>query len=245
MSDVLTLTLVRVRVAGPTTCILEADLDDAPFHFRAGQAVVMGVHGHAVRQPYSIACAPADVQRTHRLEFLVGVDAREGAHFARLPPGVKLDVEGPCGSFVLPDVLEARPLLFVGGGTGIAPLRSMIREALARQHPAPITLLYSARRPAEFSYLDEFRRLMRHGRLRLVLTVTRPAGPRWRGERGRITRALIERVVQPARSSSSKAEGRDVEAFLCGSPTFVSDLAQLVRQIGVPTTRIHIERWHD
>ncbi|MGH9161694.1 MAG: ferredoxin--NADP reductase [Vicinamibacteraceae bacterium] len=242
MSDVLTLTLRGVRVATPTTRILEADLGDAPFHFRAGQAVVIGLHGHPVRQPYSIACAPADVRRTRRLEFLLAVNGsgREGTPLAGLRPGAKLDVEGPSGSFVLPDALNARPLLFIGGGTGIAPLRSMIREALARQHSAPVTLIYSARRTTEFSYLDEFRRLVRQGRLQLLLTASRLAGPRWRGERGRITRTLLEQGV-PYRDLG----GRDVEAFLCGPPTFVSDLAQIVSQLGVRAARIHTERWHD
>jgi ferredoxin-NADP reductase len=242
VSDVLTLTLGRVRVATPTTRLLEADLGDTPFHFRAGQAVVMGLHGHAVRQPYSIACAPADVRRTGRLEFLVAVNGsgREVTSLAHLRPGTKLDVEGPSGSFVLPDALNRRPLLFIGGGTGIAPLRSMIREALARQHPAPVTLIYSARRTTEFSFLEEFRRLVRQGRLRLLLTATRLAGPRWRGQRGRITRTLLEHRVQHPESG-----GRDVEAFLCGPPTFVSDLAQIVGQLGVPAARIHTERWHD
>lgn len=242
MSDVLTLTLRRIRVATSATRILEADLGNTPFHFRAGQAVVMGLHGDPVRQPYSIACAPADVRRTRRLEFLVAVNGsgREGTPLAGLRPGAKLDVEGPSGSFVLPDALDARPLLFIGGGTGIAPLRSMIREALARHHPAPVTLIYSARRTAEFSYLDELRRLVRQGRLQLLLTVTRLAGPRWRGERGRITRTLLEHRVQHLGASA-----RDLEAFLCGSPTFVSDLARLVSQIGIPVARIHTERWHD
>lgn len=242
MSDVLTLTLRRVRVATPTTRILEADLGNTPFHFRAGQAVVLGLHGHPVREPYSIACAPADVRRTRRLEFLVAVNGagRQSTPLARLQPGAKLDVEGPSGSFVLPDALNARPLLFIGGGTGIAPLRSMIREALARHHPAPVTLIYSARRTTEFSYLEELRRLVRQGRLRLLLTATRIAGPRWRGERGRITRTLLEHRVPHPESGRP-----DVEAFLCGPPAFVSDLAQVIGQLGVPGARIHTERWHD
>ena len=58
-----------------------------------------------------------------------------------------------------------RPLLFIAGGTGIAPLRSMIRHALRdRACRAALELLYSARTPQDFAYLGELRALWRGGR---------------------------------------------------------------------------------
>jgi ferredoxin-NADP reductase len=235
MPDVLTLTLARVKRETPHACRLVLDLGDAPFRFRAGQAAILGAHGQPRRFPYSIACAPAEVNASRSLEFLVGVDAagRAGPHLAPLTPGRRIDVEGPVGAFALPASLDDAPLLFIGGGTGIAPLRSMLREVLHRRHRRTITLVQSARTPADFPYLSEFRALAKRGRLRLMLVATRAAGPRWSGARGRIDRSRLEGLARQP----------DVIAFLCGPPMFASDLAQLLAQAGLPSSRIHTERW--
>ena len=56
------------------------------------------------------------------------------------------------GNFVLPQQADERQFLFVAGGTGIAPLRSMIRQALATRLPGRLHLLFSARTPFDFAY---------------------------------------------------------------------------------------------
>ena len=104
---------------------------------RAGQAAALASGRAASATPYSIASAPAETARHGALEFLVKVDGsnRFGAVVEGLEPGTPLRVDGPAGNFTLPDLSGGAPLLFVAGGTGIAPLRSMIREALeARRH---------------------------------------------------------------------------------------------------------------
>ena len=69
-----------------------------------------------------------------------------------------MDVDGPIGTFTLPQVPPDGWLLFVAGGTGIAPLRSMLDHCCGGTTGPRISLLYSARRADEFAFVDELQR---------------------------------------------------------------------------------------
>jgi ferredoxin-NADP reductase len=232
--DVLTRPVRALVTATPTTRILRLDLQDAPFAFRAGQAALVGSHGQPHRRPYSMTSCPEDAQHHHRLEFLLKVDASgdPGFHLAGLRVGMKVDLEGPFGSFTLPDSTDANGFLFVAGGTGIAPLRAMVRHLIACGETRPISVLYSARTPDEFAYGFELRRLARTGRIKLLLTVTGDAST-WSGERGRIG---LEQLAATLPS-------RDSLAFVCGPPSLVDDVPPLLLKLGTAATRIRIEEW--
>jgi len=218
-----------VRVASntratPTTRRLLIDLGGRPFDFSAGQWVKLGADAGAAR-PYSIASAPAEAARAGRLEFLIRVDG-SGADLALARRGTRLHLDGPHGRFCLPSALEGH-LLFVGGGTGIAPLRAMLLDALGSPARPRCSLLYSARTSREFTYLSEFRALTRAGRLELVLAVTRDLDARWKGVAGRIGRLHLESVVR----------GRDTTALVCGPDTFVGDVRTALEELGVRRIR--------
>jgi ferredoxin-NADP reductase len=238
VADVLTRPVRALIASTPATRILRLDLGDAPFTFRAGQAALVGMHGQSLRRPYSIASCPEDATRRHRLEFLLKVDASgdAGPHLAGfqvgMHDGMHVDLEGPFGSFTLPDTTDAAGFLFVAGGTGIAPLRSMVRHLIACGERRPIAVLYSARRPDEFAYGPELRRLARRGKLKLLMTVTGEASE-WSGERGRIGIAQLAAAL-PA---------RDALAFICGPPSLVEDVPPLLLKLGAAAARIRIEEW--
>lgn len=199
-----------------------------------GQAVWLGAHGQDQRKPYSIASAPEDVVRDGRLELLVGVDpsGEPGPHLA-LDVGALVDIDGPAGRFVFPDAPEEPRFLFIAGGTGIAPLRSMLRHATEVPHHT-IGLMYSARLPEEFAYAEEFRAMAERGSLELRMTVTRDPGPdNWAGTRGRITRADLEPLVH---------DGRTL-CFVCGPPALVDEMPWLLQSLGVPRERVRTEEW--
>src|SRR5262249_27439742 len=160
--------------------------DGQAFDYAAGQAVVIGAHGGEKRRPYSIAASPEDARRDNCLELLVGVDAegRPGTHLT-LEPGAAIDVDGPVGTLTLPPQPSARNSVFIAGGTGIAPLRAMMRHALLGPSPVRhVGLLYSARTPEEFAYEDEFRALASSGILELRQRITRDTERDWSGARG-------------------------------------------------------------
>ena len=164
---------------------MRLSLGDAAFSYTAGQAALLSSEGTAERVPYSIASSPEESARFGYLEFLLKLDAnRWGAHLRTLRSGSRLAVEGPFGTFVFPPDPVERQFLFVAGGTGIAPLRSMIGHALQARVKGRLHLLYSARTPADFAYLAEMRRYAASGQLELAVNATREVPKRWRERRG-------------------------------------------------------------
>jgi ferredoxin-NADP reductase len=233
-ADILTLPVRDVLPATPRTRLLRLALRDRVFAYRAGQAVLLGLQGQADRKPYSIASAPEETARSGVLEFLVQIPGPESvSRLARLREGSMVDVEGPLGAFVFPDDPPVHRFLFVAGGTGIAPLRAMIRHALLTREGARISLLYSARSREEFAYQAELRGLASEGRLQLHETVTREAGEDWTGERGRITRAHLEPLLADPGTL----------CFLCGPPGLTTRAAALLDEMGVASTEIRTESW--
>ena len=235
MSRVVTLPLVHVEQATPRSLLLSLDLHDTPFDFAPGQAVIVGAHEQKARRPYSIASSPQLAADTRMLELLVGLDdeGSAGAHFPALAPGTLFDVEGPFGTFTFPDAITHRRLLFVAGGTGIAPLRAMLDHAV-RAYPAErMSLLYSARRADEFAFMPELRAHEAAGRLELHPTVTREDGE-WAGGRGRIGRTHFEAVLH---------DRLDTLCFICGPGPLVSEAVTTLAELGVPRAAIRTEEW--
>jgi ferredoxin-NADP reductase len=226
-------TVVSVRRATPATRIVRIR-PHQPFRYRAGQVAELGPAGSGTLTPYSIASAPDDTARTGLVEFLVKLDAhgRWGDGFPLMRHGEAVRLRGPHGRFVFPDRPAERDFLFIGGGTGIAPLRGMIRHARGHIDGA-LRLLYSARTPLDFAYRQELCGMARRREIELVLTATRDVTDLWRGARGRITRAhLSTLVVSPA-----------TLCFVCGPAAMVDEVPRLLRDLGIERSRIRLEEW--
>ena len=181
-----------------------------------------------------MADAPENAQRDDCLELLVGIDddGQAGPHLT-LAAGELVDLEGPVGRFTFPPQPEERRFLFIAGGTGISPLRAMLRHALNVPH-GEIGLLYSARTPDEFAYEQELRALADRKRIELELRVTRDVAPGvWAGTRGRLGRADLAPLVH----------GRETLCFVCGPPALVEDIPKALEDLGVQKHRIRKEEW--
>jgi len=224
-----------VRWATASSSTVRVDLDGAPFHYRAGQVAALGPADSAEQIPYSIASAPEDTERDGSIEFLLKTDSagRWGNHFEPIRRGSLLTVRGPSGSFTFPDAPREHRFLFIAGGTGIAPLRSMIRHAVLSQRPGRIRLLYSARTPHDFAYLPELRGMARREEIGLSLTATREMTPRWRGARGRIVAAQLSPLVEDPATL----------CFVCGPASMVAEVPLILRGLGIDRTRILLEDW--
>ena len=230
---VLTLPIREVLPATPRARIVRLDLGGRRFDYAAGQAVQIGTHGGDARKPYSLAAAPEDAARDGWLELLVSVegDGQPGGHL-KLEAGAVVDVDGPLGTFVFPSDPAEQRFVFIAGGTGIAPLRAMLRHALAIPH-RDVGLFYSARTPSEFAFEDEFRALASEGRIELRQTVTRASDEDWAGARGRFGRTeLRELIHDPA-----------TLCFVCGPPALVEQMKALLGELGVPRPRVRVEEW--
>jgi ferredoxin-NADP reductase len=193
-------------------------------------------HGHDERRAYSIACSPERAAETGRIELLVALEpgSDPGSHLAEMQAGGLVDVEGPLGQFTFPDDPRQHRVLFVAGGTGIAPLRAMLDHALRRDHGPLISVLYSARRSDEFAFIDELRGHARRGRIELHQTVTRDESAAWEGGRGRIGRAHFQSVLHEPASTL---------CFVCGPPMLVTESVATLSALGVPEALIRTEQW--
>lgn len=114
-----------------------------PLHFRAGQYVdVMLSEGR--RRSFSIASAPSDGPLIELHVRRASSSGFTGQLFDSMRSGTLLRIEGPLGHFCFRHE-SPRPALMIGGGTGYAPLRSMLRQLLATGDRRPITLYWGGR----------------------------------------------------------------------------------------------------
>jgi NAD(P)H-flavin reductase len=236
-SPVLRLPIRESIAATPRANIIRLDLQRQPFSYRAGQAAYLHPEGIDKRRPYSIASAPEQTSERGILEFLVQIDATGASGIARtaIEPGTLVKVDGPLGSFQFPGHPRERRFLFIAGGTGIAPLRSMLWHALLAERDAQIGLIYSVRSPDEFAYLDEFDRLAADRRIAFHHTVTRSASEGWTGRQGRIDASYLKPLVTSG----------ETLCFVCGPPALLGDIPPFLQQLGVRKDQILVEQWGD
>jgi NAD(P)H-flavin reductase len=229
----LVLRICNIRTATPSTRIIRVDLNGASFPYLPGQAAAIGLTDSGVKVPYSIASSPDESERGGYLEFLTKLEPGGvwRGHLRNLKRGSLVTVDGPRGSFTFPPKPAEQAFLFVAGGTGIAPLRSMIWQAARTRQRGRLSLLYSAKTPDDFAYLPDLRRLVRRGRLDLALTATGEVPPRWRGERGRITPQRLAPLIRTP----------ETLCFVCGPVAMVDDVPRMLEELGVAKELIKIE----
>lgn len=135
-------------------------LDD-DIAFNPGQYVQVRIPGHAVTRSWSIATPPAcsntielNIRRTP------GGLATEGWVFADLAEGDPIALTGPYGRFFLREH-RTEPAILIGGGTGLAPLKSMVRHVLETSGPHRLHLYHGARTQADLYDVDYFTELER------------------------------------------------------------------------------------
>ena len=170
------------------------------------------------------------------LEFHVRVLAggRTSTHVAeQLTAGDAVRVSGPLGNSYLRDKHRG-PMLCVAGGTGLAPILSIVRGAVAKGMPNPIHLYVGARSAREVYGLDELADLQRsHPALNLQVVVT-SGSARESQRRGLVTEAIAKDL----------GDLRGWAAYLCGSPPMVEAAALLARQKGVDALRIYTQAFY-
>lgn len=210
------------------------EVPGAPFSFRAGQwlnLLVETAQGPEKRA-YSIASGPA----VRPIELAV-THVPTGAVSPPLqvfPEGTELACDGPYGFFTRDGAAAAAPALFVGTGTGLSPLRSMLTEILADPAHPPVTLLFGVRTQADILWREELEAwAARDPGFRLEVTLSRP-DPGWTGRIGYVQ----THVVPLARA----LDGAHV--FICGlSPMVTAVRAICKEELGLDRKRIHSERY--
>lgn len=223
----------RREVAGELLCLELTEPRGNPLPaFRAGQHLLLtapaGKNGQRIRRAYSLA---AWSSKPTCYELGIKREA-QGAMtqwlWQHLQEGGSIEVSPPQGEFVVKP--EAGPLVLIGGGIGITPLRAMLHEALdsARQ----IVLFQAARTAETLLYREEFAALAAaHGHFAYHPTLSRPAAE-WTGDRGRLdARRILAAIEQTG----------DADFYLCAGTTMMEALRQDLRSLGIADARIHSE----
>jgi ferredoxin-NADP reductase len=203
---------------------------------RAGQHVdvrLTAEDGYQAQRSYSIASAPEDELLTLTVERIE--DGEVSPYLVdELRAGDRLELRGPIGGhFVWTEALGG-PLLLLAGGSGIAPLRAILRHRAAAGSRVPARLLYSSRALEEVIYREELA-APADAALAIQLTLTRSAPEGWDGRRGRIDDAMLEELA-------FTPDERPL-VYVCGPNGFVEQAAGGLVRLGHDPLRIHTERF--
>jgi propane monooxygenase reductase subunit len=204
--------------------------EDGEMPFRSGQYVDIRLPGTDVVRSFSMANLPSD---EGRLEFMIKL--YPGGHFSgllsdgSLKPGDELEVTGPYGVFTLRET--DRPLVFIGGGAGMAPILSLLRSMVESGVTRPAVYYYGAREEEDLFHLEELSALQEA--LPGFRFVPALSDAEWAGEKGLIT-DVFERGEQ---------ELADVEAYLCGPPPMVEAAQEMLMRLGVDEAHIHYDKF--
>jgi len=215
----------------PSARTIVLDVPSWPGH-TAGQHVdvrLTAEDGYQAQRSYSIASAP----EAERLELTVErLDDGEVSPYltGELRAGDPLELRGPVGGYFTWRAEDGGPLLLVGGGSGVVPLRAMLRHHAARQSDADARLLLSARTAADILYRDELE--SRPG-VRFTLTRERPQG--WTGFDRRVDAEMLTAV------GPDPAERPRI--YVCGPTAFVESVADLLVALGHEPSAVRAERF--
>ncbi len=189
-------------------------IEPASIAFKAGQYIDLLVPGTNEWRSYSMANPPS---RGGEVEIMVKL--MPGGLFSsyveqQLKPGERLTLQGPYGNFFLRDT--GRDALFIAGGSGMAPILSVLRDMVEQQGSRSVTYFYGARTRRDLFHLDElhgFEQQLSH--FRFVPALSEPLQKdTWEGETGLITE-VVKRLIP---------NGAGKEAYMCG-PTAMIDAA--------------------
>ena len=189
--------------------------------------------GYEAQRSYSIASAPEDEHLVLTVERL-----REGEVSPYLVdvlrPGDQLELRGPIGGYFVWKESLGGPLLLLAGGSGIVPLRSMLRHRAAAHSSVAARLLYSSRSLDEVIYRQELELLNSHN-VEVFFTLTREWPEGWNGHRRRIDEELLREI--------SWSPGERPLVYVCGATAFVERAADLLVASGHDAGRIKTERF--
>ena len=182
---------------------------------------------------FSIASAPLE-------EDLMFATRMRDTAFKRvlktMPLGTEITLAGPFGSFTLHSD-SSRPGVFLAGGIGITPFRSMILNARASRFPHRLLLIYSNRRPEDAAFLQELEGIEKEStRYRFIGTMTQleKSTQKWEGKTGFIDKHMLSERMDDLKSSI---------CYVAGPPTMVSAIGHALTALGISEDAIRSEEF--
>ncbi|MVA24987.1 benzoate 1,2-dioxygenase electron transfer component BenC (plasmid) [Agrobacterium vitis] len=207
--------------------VLELDVDTAPA-FLPGQYVNIAVPGSSQSRSYSFSSLPGDKRISFLIKKIPG--GLMSNWLERAQAGTQLEMTGPLGSFYLRDV--QRPLLFLAGGTGLAPFLSMLDVLAKENSKQAIHLIYGVTRALDLVLVDAleaYASRLAHFTYATVVAEETANHPR----KGWVTQHMPPEILN----------GGDVDVYLCGPPPMVDAVRSYFDEKGVKPNSFYYEKF--
>jgi len=235
-------TVRSISDESPRVKLFELELSDA-VKFRAGQFYdiqLTAPDGYQAQRSYSITSSPDDLGSIELAIELIS-DGEVSSYFHEaVEVGEQVEVRGPIGGHFTWNPRLPKPVLFIGGGSGIAPMMSMLRHRQSSGSHTPALLLFSVRSHADLLFREELEKMSQDDpELKLIFTLTRGAPTDWSGEARRIDREMIDAAVENLAGSG----GLPDRAYICGGSDFVEAVGNLLLDTGMGFRSIRTERF--
>lgn len=223
---------------GRSRTLVLAPVGHPGFAFEAGQFAWINTHRspfHFDQHPISFSSCGDRAGATGEIAFTIkDLGNWSGEVVPTLKPGARVWIDGPHGVFSL-DRESGPGYVFLAGGVGITPLRSMLLTMSEREDTRPVVLFYGAATEKDLTFRDELLEMQKHLNLKVVYVLERPPQG-WNGETGRISPEVLKKHL-PAR------QFKHWQYFICGPGPMMDAMERLVPRIGVPLRNIHTERF--
>ena len=208
---------------------------DEQIQFKSGQYADITIPGTDDVRSFSMANAPS--HPPGELEFMIKLypDGKFSGLLAdgELSEGDEVEVTGPFGVFTLRE--SERPLLFVGGGAGMAPILSLLRSMVEKKIDRKAIYYYGARTEQDLFHLEELAELEQQlPNFTFVPALSHlDEDVEWDGARGLITDVVTE----------AEQELGEMDAYLCGPPPMVDAAIAMLDANGVPENRVYYDKF--
>ncbi len=192
-------------------------IDPNQIKFKAGQYMQLHTKPYnkvkdTVYRAYSISSSPSDEGYLELIIRLVPGGICTTYVHEHLKEGDEVTLSGPYGDFYLRG--NCNELVFVAGGSGLAPIRSLVLDILEKKINKRMVFFFGALSKKDLYYVEEFREIeAKHENFKFIPALSKPVPEdEWKGETGLITDVLAKHIPD----ASSK------EAYLCGSPGMIN-----------------------
>lgn len=229
-------TLEKVFILTPTVRTFRFRFPEGQWvPFQAGQFCMVQVPSEPkpVKKAYSISSAPFE---EGYLDLCI--KKVEGGFattwFWTLNGGEKITLALPYGGFVLKNLQPE--IIFIGTGTGLAPLRSMIKTLFHQGCTQKVSLIFGVRHEEEMLYTEEWQELeKKHTNFRFIPTVSRPQNipAPWTGEVGYVQDKLKKFFPDP--------KGKQI--YICGLIPMIDGVQKVAAELGYDKKQIHFEKY--
>jgi ferredoxin-NADP reductase len=230
-------TVVGSHVETPTARSLQIDIPDWPGNL-AGQHLDLRLtapDGYTATRSYSIASAGPGTVVQLAVDKLP--DGEVSPYLVdEVMVGDEIELRGPLGGWFVWRPEQADPVQLIAGGSGVVPLVAMVRAHEAAGSAAKFRLLYSVRTPDDVFFAEELHDLQASAAdLEIDFVYTRQVPDGWPRPAGRITRGILAQLTIPASQSPT--------VFVCGPTGFVETVADLLVEMGHPSSLVKTERF--